>query len=390
MTTELIIFIVIVIASFLLGAYLDLKGKIKTEIRKQENLINNFQKEIGIIKKDCDLQISNIENENKRILQTLTEKEKLFLEINNINDKSVKKITSLFSDYSLLQYDLSAKMLISKNRPARTEAKRIRELKKQTKSYIEQYKLMVYKYEYLLNIFPELNDYVEDIESIKELDKYTDLENLTDEYDYVKKYISKVEYSSLNEIQRNQLALDNYVKGKKTNWQIGRDYELYCGQYYQRKGWEVNYFGMEKKLNDLGRDLIAKKGSDIHIIQCKYWSKEKLIHEKHILQLFATTHILEISKSDLFHNFKPVFMTNIELSETAENFAKMLKVEIIKMDLKEFPRIKCNVNGNNKIYHLPFDQKYDVTQINNKDEMYALTVEQATRSGFRRAFKYHG
>ena len=60
------------------------------------------------------------------------------------------------------------------------------------------------------------------------------------------------------------------------------------------------------------------------------------------------------------------------------------------MDLKEFPRIKCNVNGNNKIYHLPFDQKYDVTQINNKDEMYALTVEQATRSGFRRAFKYHG
>lgn len=390
MTTELIIFIVIGISAFLLGIYLDLKGKIKTEKRKQENLSYNFQKEISIIKKDCDLQISNIENENKRILQTLAQKEKLFLEINNLNDKSVKKISSLFADYSLLQYDLSAKMLIGKIRPARKEAKRINELKKQTKSYIEQYKLMVYKYEYLLNIFPELNDYVEDIESIKELDKYTDLENLTEEFDYVKKYISKIEYSSLNEIQRNQLALDNYVKGKKTNWQIGRDYELFCGQYYQRKGWEVSYFGMEKKLNDLGRDLIAKKGSEIHIIQCKYWSKEKLIHEKHILQLFATTYILEISKSDLFHNFKPVFMTNIELSETAEKFAKMLKVEIIKMDLREFPRIKCNVNGDNKIYHLPFDQKYDVTQINNKGEMYALTVEQATKNGFRRAFKYHG
>ena len=50
MTTELIIFIVIVIASFFLGAYLDLKGKIKTEIRKQENLINNFQVNIKNIK----------------------------------------------------------------------------------------------------------------------------------------------------------------------------------------------------------------------------------------------------------------------------------------------------------------------------------------------------
>ena len=374
----------------IVGIYLDSKKKIKIEIQKQKILTQKFEKEIKEIRNDCDLKIASFDNENKQIQKILQEKEKFFVEINNINDVSIKKITSLFSDYTLLQYDLSAKMLINKRRPARTEAKRIKELKKLTKSYLEQYKLMVYKYEYLLNIFPELTDYVDDFDSIKELDKYTDLDTLTDEYDYVKKYVSKIEYSSLNENERNQLALDNYVNGKKSNWQIGRDYELFCGQYYQRKGWEVNYFGMEKKLHDLGRDLIAKKGSEIHIIQCKYWSKEKLIHEKHILQLFATTHILEITKTDLFHNYKPIFITNIELSETATSFAKMLNVEVIKMSLNQFPRIKCNINDNNKIYHLPFDQKYDMTQIQNKGEFYAFTVEEAVRNGFRRAFKYRG
>lgn len=390
MNTEFIIFIIIGIGSLIVGIYLDSKKKIKIEIQKQKILTQKFEKEIKEIRNDCDLKIASFDNENKQIQKILQEKEKFFVEINNINDVSIKKITSLFSDYTLLQYDLSAKMLINKRRPARTEAKRIKELKKLTKSYLEQYKLMVYKYEYLLNIFPELTDYVDDFDSIKELDKYTDLDTLTDEYDYVKKYVSKIEYSSLNENERNQLALDNYVNGKKSNWQIGRDYELFCGQYYQRKGWEVNYFGMEKKLHDLGRDLIAKKGSEIHIIQCKYWSKEKLIHEKHILQLFATTHILEITKTDLFHNYKPIFITNIELSETATSFAKMLNVEVIKMSLNQFPRIKCNINDNNKIYHLPFDQKYDMTQIQNKGEFYAFTVEEAVRNGFRRAFKYRG
>jgi hypothetical protein len=63
--------------------------------------------------------------------------------------------------------------------------------------------------------------------------------------------------------------------------------------------------------------------------------------------------------------------------------------------LKEFPRIKCNVNRDeygfeSKIYHLPFDQQYDKTKINKKNEFYAMHVHEAVEAGFRRAYRYFG
>ena len=43
-----------------------------------------------------------------------------------------------------------------------------------------------------------------------------------------------------------------------------------------------------------------------------------------------------------------------------------------------------------KIYHLPFDQKYDVTKIDKKGEFYAMTVREAEEAGFRRSFRWYG
>ena len=34
----------------------------------------------------------------------------------------------------------------------------------------------------------------------------------------------------------------------------------------------------------MDRDIIAQKGNEIYIIQCKYWSKTKVIREKYIMQ----------------------------------------------------------------------------------------------------------
>lgn len=50
--------------------------------------------------------------------------------------------------------------------------------------------------------------------------------------------------------------------------------------------------------------------------------------------------------------------------------------------------IKCNVNQGNKIYHLPFDQQYDRTQICKPGEFYAYTVKEAVTAGFRRAYRH--
>ena len=57
--------------------------------------------------------------------------------------------------------------------------------------------------------------------------------------------------------------------------------------------------------------------------------------------------------------------------------------------LEEFPRIKCNINNKEKIYHLPFDQQYDRTIIGDqKGEFFAWTIQEAVDKGFRRAKKY--
>lgn len=194
--------------------------------------------------------------------------------------------------------------------------------------------------------------------------------------------------------ERNQLALDRYLKGTKTKWQIGRDYELFCGREFEKEGYEVEYVGMEKKLEDLGRDLIASKKNEIKVVQCKYWAQSKLIHEKHILQLYGASIILNLEKGTKFI-IKPVFITNTRLSPTTTYFASILKVEIIHKELKYFPRIKCNINTDefnreSRIYHLPFDQQYYRTKIKKSGEFYAESVEEAVRFGFRRAFNHYG
>jgi hypothetical protein len=99
-------------------------------------------------------------------------------------------------------------------------------------------------------------------------------------------YLSKDEYNKLSDTEKNKRALEYYLKGKKSKWQIGRDFEMYIGYVYEKQGYHVTYFGIEKKLHDLGRDLIVENNEVVKIVQCKYWSKEKTIHEKHIIQLF--------------------------------------------------------------------------------------------------------
>ena len=87
----------------------------------------------------------------------------------------------------------------------------------------------------------------------------------------------------------------------------------------------------------------------------------------------------------------PVFITNTELSDMANNFAKYLNVQLRCWKLEAFPRIKCNISNNGeKIYHLPFDQQYDTTKIYGNGDFYAWTVEEAEANGYRRAYRWTG
>lgn len=211
------------------------------------------------------------------------------------------------------------------------------------------------------------------------------------------------EYYLLTPAQRGQLTLERYVAGDKTNWQVGRDYELYVGHVYRGRGYSVQQFGIVRRLEDMGRDLICTKGCETLIVQCKFWAQSRIVREKHIAQLFGTTvaYAIEnrlpvdsvLNQEQSIIKCRPVFVTSAPFSDVAVRFAKALGVElvVIAFDPKtNFPRIKCNVNCE-RIYHLPTDQMYDRTSVDlEHGDMYATTVIEAESSGFRRAMRWTG
>ena len=70
----------------------------------------------------------------------------------------------------------------------------------------------------------------------------------------------------------------------------------------------------------------------------------------------------------------------------------MLGVKVLEnVMLKPYPSIKCNISRKTgeKIYHLPFDQQYDNTVVEEeRNECYVQTVKEAEELGFRHAFRW--
>lgn len=225
--------------------------------------------------------------------------------------------------------------------------------------------------------------------------------------DNARRWLTDAEYSSKSEVERNQLALERYLRRNKTNWEIGRDFEAFIGHEYARRGYLVEYVGMQEGIEDLGRDLICKRGEETLVIQCKRWAQGRLIHEKHINQLVGTTleyaqknggtlrlglHTMRFGDGLFGQLIRPVFVTTTELSDTAKQFAASLGVEVAEgVKVGEYPAIKCNISRQDgrKIYHLPFDEQYDSTIIEpDRGESFAHTVQEAVDMGFVRARRH--
>lgn len=347
----------------------------KNDIDSLKLTINLAEREIISLKHKNNLMQQYIDEQRSEQEYFLSQQKEIF-----------PYIAGMISDYLTLEHERAAKFLLTKKRPALKEAQRIDELRINTKNMLTEYKMYEYQLKYLLELYPELDDVLDaEFSDIATID-YT-------EHDPVRDWLSTEEWRSLPEVKKNQMALDRYIaKRKKSNWQIGRDYELYIGQYYEKLGYSVEYYGMDKKLEDLGRDLIAKKDNKTLIIQCKCWSKHKQIHENSITQLFGTVTAYRVEYDEsLFNIIEGVLVTTIELSETAKKFAKILNISVVEnIPMQEFPRIKCNIGKNGeKIYHLPMDQQYDKVKIDKPGECYAYTVDEAEQKGFRRAFRYN-
>lgn len=371
----------------------DLNFQLKHLLKKQLNLSNVFDtnsnsneellKILSIITKDKAYKAS------EEIL--LLRDRVSFLESAESNLTAIPYMAQIVADYETYGLEKLAQQLNwGLDAQRLTKVKSIREIRADAKAMVEKNKEAQYQLAYLLELYPVLKDVIEcDFKQLPII-KVNELSN----YDATKDYLSKEEYQSLSTIERNQLALDRYKNShNKSKWQIGRDYELYIGYRYSLKGYDIDYFGSYMGLEDLGRDIIAKKDDITLIIQCKYWSSKKQIHEKHITQLYGTMVSYCIENNLKKNKVKGLLITNIELSDMAKKMAIFLNIEY-KENVKkgDYPCIKCNIghsgNDTTKIYHLPFDQQYDSTKINKKGEFYAMTVEEAESAGFRRAFKW--
>lgn len=285
----------------------------------------------------------------------------------------------------------AARALENKKHPAQKAADEVRRVSAEKKDLRSRLKQLEYAIKTYHEYYPVLEEYSDDI-----LNEAASLDLDDDEAadaDRVAKFISREEYARLSVSERNQLALDKWKARGKSNVEIGRIYERYLGYLYEKDGWAVSFIGALEGLEDMGRDLLCVRDGEVHVVQAKCWSKRKVIHEKHIFQLYGTTVLLPLTHRDLAaKSISPIFATTTALSDTAQWAAKALKVRVKPIDMDhDYPVIKCNVNGSNRIYHLPFDQQYDrVRIIPSKGELYARTVAEAEKSGFRRAKKHYG
>jgi hypothetical protein len=182
-------------------------------------------------------------------------------------------LATAIADYYENYDKIFATYLEQKKRPAFVQAERIKEIGREKKIFKKEFQVTKYIIEYYEALFPWLREYVGF--NSDELIKSIYSERSVEENDPVSFYITKSEFESLSVTERNQKALERYWARDKDPWQIGRDYERYIGYMYENKGFKVEYHGIEKVKDDLGRDLICTKGNQIEIVQCKYWSLKK-------------------------------------------------------------------------------------------------------------------
>lgn len=313
---------------------------------------------------------------------------------------SVELITKLDG----LDYDAAAYFLRYKSPPAPVSADKIeKEYKQEYLKWRTLYEELYSKYQFLCSTFPDLKLYIDDEKSLLKLAELNSFDDFQEETDRVANYVTQEEWLRLTSIQRNQLALDRYIQRDKDNLTIGLEYEMYAEYVLRMKGFKTIPHGIINGVNDLGRDIIAWKEdicgplfsdsldifSDtyVYIIQCKLRSQDTVIHENVICQVYGSAIEYELEHPE--KQAIPTICTNVPLSETAQKFAERLKVFVITMQMGEFPRIKCNINNGEKIYHLPFDQQYWRTQINKSGECYAWTIQEAEDKGFRRAMRHN-
>jgi hypothetical protein len=390
--------------------YYQKENVLLTEINKKEKTIREeIEQREEKLKTDFNKQKEELEN-RKHILQ---QNENAFDKIIDEKTKGFPWIIAACNDYLQFMDEQRAEHLQTKSHPAIKSAEELRQIAKERREAKKAALLSKYLLDYSRYLAPWLDDYIglgsQELNDIIQ-NIHTSWEKKESEFDEDTKRHYGPKYDILTPEQKLQRKLEWYwEKPQKSPWQIGRDYERYIGYKYESQGWKVIYHGKEG-FEDLGRDLICKKDNVVEIIQCKMWAQNKQIHEKHIYYLLGTTIEYYLDNLKEKGNIQlsllpeiiqkreavPKLISTIDISDRAKKAADVLGVIVEKTPFPAtnppYPCIKCNISrkSGEKIYHLPFDQQYDTTQIEEELECFVNTIEEAEAKGFRHAYRWKG
>lgn len=352
--------------------------KLQTDLQREktraQNEIDNLNKYIG-----------RLQREKESINTELEKAKNMYLEFLRDTEQSSPWLAAKVADVAALVDGEMVSYLRRKRNPALKAAEQVKEISREKRELLRRNKEMEYQLQFYEEMFPWLEEFK--TLPVEEAAEY--VYNADADYDSVRYWLSPEEYSNLSEVQKNQLALDRYMKRKKTDWDVGIEYERYIGYICESDGGKAHYIGAQYGIKDMGRDLILETSGGTFVVQCKRWAKEKVIHEKHIFQLFGTTTLLKIKNPSV--NYVGLFVTTATLSDLAKECAERLQIRVVEnYSMQPYPVIKCNISANGeKIYHLPMDQQYDRVQIAGKEgAMFAWTVKEAEDHGFRRAHRW--
>ena len=197
---------------------------------------------------------------------------------------------------------------------------------------------------------------------------------------------SDTTYKGKTDTDSLQRALNAFIRKRKSNVMIGKLYEQYIGFLYERRGWQVEYYGMEHGVEDMCWDLICRGAINgvkrTVLVQCKCWSKSKQINWNHIFQL--------VGSSLYYENFdheeervSSAFWTSTELSDISRDCAEKFGIKFYEnIPLKIV--IKCkNADDKKKVFYMPFDKEYFGIRMKlKKGDMYVYSVSEAESNGF--------
>lgn len=195
---------------------------------------------------------------------------------------------------------------------------------------------------------------------------------------------STIEYfRKLPHVIEAQTTLDKYNSRKKTDYDIGLEYERFIGYRYENQGCTVEYNGSHNMYRDMGCDLCVHSGDEMIIVQCKRWKQGKQIRENCILQLHGTVALFQEQHKN--KHVVGLLITTASVSSEAKKCAAQLGIKIREhYKYEPYPLIKCVNLRNQKNYYLPSDLYYDDIKLRQSCRVvYVSSVAEAEFLGYR-------